>query len=81
MGGGGGGGCLAHMLKGKTGKLEPRTEVCMFVGYPKGIRGGLFYSPLDKKVFVSTNATFLEDDKMTNFKPRSKVVLEELRSD
>ena len=47
------------MLKGKTGKLEPRTEVYMFVGYPKGTRGGLFYSPSDKKVFVSTNATFL----------------------
>ena len=74
-------GCLAHLLKGKTGKLEPRIEVCMFVGYPKGTRGGLFYSPLDKKVVVSTNATFLEDDYMTNFKPRSKVVLEELRSD
>ena len=69
------------MLKGKTGKLEPRTEVCMFVGYPKGTRGGLFYSSSDKKVFVSINATFLEFDYMTNFKPRSKVVLEELRSD
>ena len=69
------------MLKGKTGKLEPRTEVCMFVGYPKGTRGGLFYSPSDKKVFISTNATFLEDDYMKNFKPRSKVVLEELHYD
>ena len=74
-------GCLAHVLKGKIGKLEPLTEVCMFVGYPKGTKGGLFYSPPDKKVFVSTNATFLEDDCMTNFKPCSKVVLEELRSD
>ena len=53
----------------------------MFVGYPKGIRGGLFYSPSDKKVFVSTNATFIEDDYMTNFEPRSKVVQEELHSD
>ena len=69
------------MLKGKTGKLEPRTEVCMFVGYPKGTRGDLFYSPYDKKVFVSTNTTFLKDDYMRNFKPRSKVILEELRSD
>ena len=69
------------MLKGKTGKLEPRTEVCMFVGYPKGTRGGLFYSPSDKKVFISINATFLEDDYMKNFKPRSKVVLEELHYD
>ena len=74
-------GCTAHVLKGKTGKLEPRTEVCLFVGYPKGTRGGLFYSPQDKKVFVSTNATFLENDYMANFKPRSKVVLEELQSD
>ena len=69
------------MLKGKIGKLEPRTKVCMFVGYPKGKRGGLFYSPSDKKVFVSINATFLDDDYMTNFKPHSKVLLEELRSD
>ena len=74
-------GSSEHVLKGKTEKLEPRTEVCMFVGYPKGKRGGLFYSPSDKKVFVSTNVTFLEDDYKTNFKPRSKVVLEELRSD
>ena len=69
----------AHVLKGKTGTLEPRTEVCMFVGYPKGTRGGLFHSHSDKKVFVSTNTTFLKDDYMTNFRPCSKVVLEELR--
>ena len=74
-------GCPKHVLKGKIGKLEPRAKVCMFVSYPKRTRGGFFYSPSDKKVFVSTNATFLEDDYMTNFKPRSKVVLEELRSD
>ena len=74
-------GCTTHVLKGKTGKLEPRIEVCLFVGYPKGTRGGLFYSPQDKKVFVSSNATFLENDYMANFKPRSRVVLEELQSD
>ncbi|RVX18428.1 Retrovirus-related Pol polyprotein from transposon TNT 1-94 [Vitis vinifera] len=65
----------------KTGKLEPRSEVCMFVGYPKGTRGGLFYSAQDNKVFVSTNATFLEYNYMADFKPRSKVVLEELLVD
>ena len=41
----------------------------------------MFYSPQDKKVFVSTNATFLENDYLANFKPRSRVVLEELQSD
>ena len=74
-------GCPAHVLKGKTGKLEPRSELCLFVGYPKGTRGGLFYSPEEKKVFVSTNAIFLEHDYMTNYKPRSKVIIEELSTD
>ena len=35
-------GCPAHVLKNKTGKLEPRSKVCLFVGYPKETRGGLF---------------------------------------
>ena len=52
--------------------------MCLFVGYPKKTRGGFFYSPEENKVFVSTNATFLEEDYMREFKPRSKVVLEEL---
>ena len=50
----------------------------MFVGYPKGTRGSLFYSSQDKKVLVSTNAIFLEEDYMKDFKPRSKIILDEL---
>ena len=50
----------------------------MFIGYPNGTRGGIFYIPKEKKVIVSTHATFLEEDYMNNFKPRSKVVLEKL---
>ena len=55
--------------------------MCLFVGYPKGTIGGVFYSPQDKKVFVSTNSTFLQNDYVKNFKPRSKVILEEMRGD
>ena len=51
-----------------------------FIGYPKGTRGEIFYSTKDKNVFVSTHATFLEDDYMKNYKPKSKVILEELAS-
>ena len=69
------------MLKGKTNKLEPRTEVCFLVGYPRGTKGGLFYSPKDQKVIVSTNARFLEEDYVMNHKPKSRIVLEELRGD
>ena len=64
------------MLKGKTDKLEPRIEVCFLVGYPRGTKGGLFYSPKDQKVIVSTNARFLEKDYVMNHKPRSRIVLE-----
>ena len=63
-------GCPAHVLKNKTTKLESRSQVCLFVGYPKETRGGLFYSPEDNKVFVSINATFLEEDYMREFKPQ-----------
>ena len=32
---------------------------------------------MDKKVFVSTYATFLENNYMNDFKPQSKMLLEE----
>ena len=68
-------GCPAHVLKGKFDKLEPKSEVCLLVGYPKETRGYLFYSRNDNKVFVNTNAKFLEYDYMNNFTPKSRVVL------
>ena len=39
-----------------------------------------FYSTSEKKVIVSTNAKFFEEDYVNNFKPKSKVILEELDS-
>ena len=35
------------------------------------------YDPVDRKTFVYTHATFLEDDYVKAFKPRSKILLEE----
>lgn len=67
------------MLKGKADKLESRTDVCLFVGYPKGTKGGLFYDPKDKKVIVNTNARFLEEDYIMDHKRKSKITLEEMR--
>ena len=63
-------GCPVHMLKGNTGKLEPHSKVCFFVGYAEGTRGGAFYNSRDNNVFLSTNATFLENSYMTYFKPQ-----------
>ena len=66
------------MLKGKSDKLQSKTEVVFFIGYPKGTVGGLFYSHKDNKVFVSTNAKFLENDYMNDYTPKSRVVLAEM---
>ena len=68
-------GCSAHMLKGKSDKLQSKTEVVFFVGFPKGAVGGLFYSHKYNKVFVSTNAKFLENDYMNDYTHKSRVVL------
>ena len=60
--------------------MESRTEVCLFIGYLKRTRCGLFSCSSENKVIVSTNAKFLEEDYVNNFKPKSKVFLEELDS-
>ena len=67
------------MLKRDPSKLETMTDVCLFVGYPKDTKGYMFYDPQDQKAFVSTNAKFLEEDYMIDNKPKSKVILEEMR--
>jgi hypothetical protein len=69
---------VAHLLEGKSSKFEPKTEVRMFVGCPKGTKDALFHSPKDMNVFVYTNVKFLEDDYVSNYKSKSKVVLDEI---
>ncbi|KAA0045201.1 gag/pol protein [Cucumis melo var. makuwa] len=43
-------------------------------GYPKELRGGIFYDPQENKVIVSTNATLLEEDHIRDHQPCSKLV-------
>ena len=74
-------GSPAHVLKRDRSKLETRTEVCLFVGYPKGTKGYLFYDPQEQRVLVSTNTHFLEEDYMIDNKPRSKIILDDLRAE
>ena len=66
------------MLNKNATNLDSRTGVRLFVGYPRGMKGYLFYSPKDRDVIVSTNARFLEEDYIMNHKPMSSIVLEEL---
>ena len=66
-------------MKRDPNKLEARSEVCLFVGYPKGTRGYLFYDPKEQRVLVSTNVRFLKQYYMPDNRPRYKVILDELR--
>ena len=62
-------------------RLEHCSKLCLFVGYPKESRGGLFYDSQNNKVFVSRNATFLKIDNIKDHRPRSKLVLNEISKD
>ncbi|KAL8512022.1 hypothetical protein ACS0TY_018472 [Phlomoides rotata] len=72
-------GCPAYMLDKEADKLETSSELRLFVGYPRGTKRGLFYSPKDQRIVVSTHSRFLEDDYMSNRKPKSKITLDEMR--
>ncbi|KAL0455150.1 UNVERIFIED_CONTAM: hypothetical protein Slati_0854200 [Sesamum latifolium] len=41
-------------------KLDSRSSLCRFIGYPKETAGYYFYDPAEQKIFISRNAIFLE---------------------
>ena len=43
-------------------KLTPKSDKCIFVGYPREILGYKFYNQEEKKVFVARNGVFLEKE-------------------
>ena len=71
-------GCPTYVLDKNARKLDSQIELCMFVGYTKEAKGGLFYNLKEKIFIVSTHATFLEEIFMNDFKRQSKEILEEL---
>ncbi|KAL0286864.1 UNVERIFIED_CONTAM: hypothetical protein Scaly_2780100 [Sesamum calycinum] len=40
-------------------KLDSRSRLCRFIGYPKEAPGYYFYDPSEQKIFVSRNIVFL----------------------
>ena len=63
-------GCLAYVLKQSSDKLDTKSQLCWFVGYPKGTRGYNFYNKYDMKVFMSTKAKFMEEEYIMNHRIR-----------
>ncbi|KAL9238946.1 hypothetical protein vseg_013311 [Gypsophila vaccaria] len=59
-------GCEAYVKWRPDDKLGPRSVKTYFVGYPKGIFGHYFYSPIEQRVFVAAPAKFLEKEFLSN---------------
>ena len=72
-------GCDAYVKKLTSDKLAPKSEKCVFVGYPKETKGYYFYNRYENKVFVARNGTFLEKEFLRKGTSGSKIDLEEIR--
>ena len=51
--------CYAYVKKLQPEKLEPKSEKCVFIGYPKETIGYTFYLRSEGKIFVAKNGSFL----------------------
>ncbi|KAK8557572.1 hypothetical protein V6N12_009801 [Hibiscus sabdariffa] len=63
--------------KSMSTKLEPKSEKCTFVGYPKETKGYYFYN--ENKVFVARTGVFLEKEFLTNCGKGRNIELEEVQ--
>ncbi|KAL0413508.1 UNVERIFIED_CONTAM: hypothetical protein Sradi_1552500 [Sesamum radiatum] len=53
-------GSPAYVKKLVGDKLDSRSSLCRFIGYPKETVGYYFYNPAEQNIFVSRNALFLK---------------------
>jgi hypothetical protein len=60
-------------------KLSPRSDKCIFVGYPKETKGCYFYYKSENKIVVARHAVFLEKEFLTRGSSESNVQLEEIQ--
>ncbi|KAK8556182.1 hypothetical protein V6N12_002595 [Hibiscus sabdariffa] len=70
-------GCNAYVKHQMSTKLEPKSEKCTFVGYPKETKGYYFYN--ENKVFVARTGVFLEKEFLTNNGKGRNIELEEVQ--
>ncbi|KAK9043135.1 hypothetical protein V6N11_071485 [Hibiscus sabdariffa] len=67
----------AFTLNRMSTKLEPKSEKCTFVGYPKETKGCYFYN--ENKVFVARTGVFLEKEFVTNSGKSRNIELKEVQ--
>ena len=66
------------MKKLQPDKLEPKSEKCVFIGYPKVTVGYTFYHRSEGKIFVAKNVSFLEKEFLSKEVSGRKVELDEV---
>jgi hypothetical protein len=74
-------GCEVYVKKLQSDKLTPKSDKCIFVGYPKETLGYYFYNRSEGKVFVVRNGVFLKKGFLKRKKCRQKVYLEEVQDE
>ena len=71
-------GCDAYVNKLKPDKLEPKSEKCVFIGYPKETVGYTFYHKSIGKIFVAKSGSFLEKEFLLKEVSGRKIELDEV---
>ena len=74
-------GCEAYVKRLQSDKLAPKSDKCIFVGYPKETLGYDFYNRSEGKVFVARNGVLLEKEFLKGEKSGRTVQLEEVRDE
>ena len=72
-------GCPAYVKHLDSDKLGPRSDRCLFIGYPKETKGYFFYLENEQKVFVALRAIFLEKEFLGEGTIASKIELDEVQ--
>jgi transposase InsO family protein len=71
-------GCEAYIKRLISDKLGPKSDKCLFIGYPKETKGYYFYQQSESKVVVARHAVFLEKEFLARRSSGSSVQLEEV---
>ena len=66
------------MIKFQPDKFKPKSEKCVFIGYPKENVGYTFYHRSEGKIFVAESGSFLEKEFLSKEVSGRKVELDEV---
>ena len=68
----------AYMKKFQPDKLEPKSEKCVFIEYPKKTVGYTYYHRSEGMTFIAKNGCFLEKEFLSKEVSGRKVELDEV---